>query len=105
VAAAWEVTTRSGGTLSDVLDRVGAGLRDEEEARAELSSHLAPARATAKLLAALPVFGLALGTSMGAHPLDVLLGSGLGLGCLAVGMGLAGLGVVWVDRLARAIEA
>jgi tight adherence protein B len=105
VAAAWEVTARSGGALSDVLDRVGAGLRDEQEARAEVSSHLAPARATAKLLAALPIFGLALGTSMGAHPLGVLLGSGLGLGCLAVGLGLAGLGVVWVDRLARAVEA
>ena len=43
-----------------------------------MAASLAPARATAKLLACLPVFGLALGMSMGARPLDFLLGSGLG---------------------------
>ena len=57
--------------LAVVLDRIGVGLRDEEEARAEVAASLAPARATAKLLAGLPVFGLALGMSMGARPLGL----------------------------------
>ncbi len=104
VAAAWDVSARSGGALAGVLDRVGAGLRDEEEARAEVTTSLAPARATAKLLAALPVFGLVLGMSMGARPLDFLLGSGLGLACLASGVLLAGLGILWVERLVDAVE-
>ena len=104
VAAAWEVSARSGAALAVVLDRIGVGLRDEEEARAEVAASLAPARATAKLLAGLPVFGLALGMSMGARPLDFLLGSGLGLVCLAGGLLLAGLGVVWVERLVDAVE-
>ena len=104
VAAAWEVSARSGAALAVVLDRIGVGLRDEEEARAEVAASLAPARATAKLLAGLPVFGLALGMSMGARPLDFLLGSGLGLACLAGGLLLAGIGVIWVERLVDAVE-
>jgi tight adherence protein B len=104
VAAAWEVSARSGAALAVVLDRIGVGLRDEEEARAEVAASLAPARATARLLAGLPVFGLALGMSMGARPLDFLLDSGLGLVCLVGGLLLAGLGVIWVERLVDAVE-
>ena len=65
---------------------------------------LEAARIGAPALAGLPVFGLALGMSMGARPLDFLLRSGLGLVCLAGGLLLAGLGVVWVERLVDAVE-
>ena len=41
---------------------------------------------------------------MGARPLDFLLGSGLGLACLAGGLLLAGIGVIWVERLVDAVE-
>jgi tight adherence protein B len=105
VAAAFEVATRSGAALAAVLDRVGTALRDDQDARAEVSAAVAPSRATAKLLAVLPVFGLALGVSMGARPLDFLLGTTVGLGCLASGLLLGLVGVLWVDRLADAAES
>ena len=51
VAAAWDVSARSGAALAVILDRIAAGLRDEQDAAAEVATSLAPARATAKLLA------------------------------------------------------
>lgn len=105
VAAAWEVAARSGAALADVLDRVADALRHDQEARAEVTASLAAPRATAKMLAVLPVFGLGLGASMGAQPLGFLLGSPVGLGCLSAGLVLALSGLLWVERLADAAEA
>ncbi|MGA9344886.1 MAG: type II secretion system F family protein [Nocardioidaceae bacterium] len=104
VAAAWEVSARSGLALADMLDRVAEVLRDEQDARGEVTATLAPARATAKLLAGLPVFGLVLGSSVGARPLHVLLATPLGIGCLASGAALAVLGVLWVEHISDAAE-
>nr|MBA3310273.1 type II secretion system F family protein [Nocardioidaceae bacterium] len=81
IAAAWEVAVHSGAVLAGVLDRVAAGLRADDEARAEVTAALGPPRATAKMLAVLPVFGLALGASMGARPLQFLLHTNVGVGC------------------------
>lgn len=104
VAAAWDVAARSGAGLALVLSRVAAGLRSDEEARAEVTAALGPPRATAKMLAVLPVFGIGLGVSMGADPLGFLLGSGAGVVCLGIGTGLALAGLWWVERLASAVE-
>ena len=104
VAAAWEVAERSGAALADVLDQIAVGLRSDDEARAEVVAALAPPRATAKMLAALPIFGLGLGYSMDADPLDFLLHTTVGLGCLGAGVGLALIGLWWVERLADAVE-
>lgn len=104
IAAAWEVAERSGAAMADVLDQIATGLRSDNEARAELTAALAPPRATAKLLAGLPVFGLGLGVSMGGDPLAFLLGTTAGLVCLATGIVLALVGVWWVERMADAVD-
>lgn len=104
VAAAWEVAATSGAALAGVLERVGAGLRSDEDARAEVSAALGPPRATAKMLAVLPLAGIAMGESMGSAPLSFLLGSSWGLGCLASGVVLALAGIWWVELLAGAAE-
>ncbi len=105
VAAAWQVAECSGAALADVLDQIGAGLRSDEDARSEVIASLAPPRATAKMLAVLPVFGLGLGTAMEARPVDFLLRTTVGLGCLGGGVVLALVGLLWVERLADAVEA
>lgn len=105
VAAAWDVSARSGAGLAAVVEHVADSLRDEREAQAEVSASLAPARATGKLLAVLPLFGLALGASMGADPLGFLTGTGVGIGCLLGGVLLSLCGLLWVERLADAAEA
>lgn len=104
VAAAWDVAVHSGAALAGVLDRVAAGLRADDEARSEVTAALGPPRATAKMLAVLPVFGLALGASMEARPLQFLLHTDVGVACLATGVVLALGGVLWVERLATTAE-
>lgn len=104
VAAAWQVSTRSGAGLAEVLDRLGAGLREQEDIAREIAAAVAPARATAHLLAVLPLVGLGLGTALGGDPLHVLLGTPIGSVLLALGAALAVAGVVWVERLVTAAE-
>ena len=66
-------------------------------------SGLLPASVEAMLysggVAVLPLLGLGLGAGMGADPVHVLTGTVVGSLCLAGGVGLAGAGVVWVDRI------
>jgi len=104
IAAGWEVALRSGAGLADVLDRLSMSLRSDEEVRLEVAGTLGPPRATARLLAVLPVFGATLGMSLGADPLRVLLGSMLGACLLAAGTALAVTGLFWVERIAAAAE-
>jgi tight adherence protein B len=100
VAAGWTVASNSGASLAAVLDRVGGGLRDQSAARAEVESALEPPRATARMLAVLPVFGVLLGSAMGAEPLSFLLHTSAGRVCLLAGATLALGGVAWVEHLA-----
>jgi tight adherence protein B len=104
LAAGWRVASSTGAGLADVVERVATGLRADEDARAEVTASLGPPRATAKMLAVLPVFGLGLGSSMGADPVAFLLDTGFGLACLLLGLLLAGAGVLWVEKLAAAAE-
>ena len=99
VAAAWEVTESAGGAIADVLDRLGDVLDVERQNRAALDAALAAPRATMVLLAALPVFGLTLGESLGAHPVGVLLHRPLGWAMLAAAATLDTIGVVWTRTL------
>ncbi len=104
VATAWDVASRSGAALAVVVERVAQSLRHEADAAAEVTAALGPPRATARMLLVLPLFGVALGVSMGADPLAFLLSTTAGLGCLALGLTLALLGVLWVERLTEAAE-
>lgn len=101
VAACWQVAVEGGAGLAAGLDRVADALRAERDQREELAAQLAGPRSTAVVLALLPLFGLLLGTAMGAAPLRVLLHSTGGLVCLVAGALLEWAGVVWVARLVR----
>ncbi len=104
VAAAWQVSARSGASLAQVLDRVGVALRDQEDVANETAAAVAPARATAHLLAVLPVVGLGLGAVLGGDPLRVLFASSVGSLLLVLGSALAMAGVFWVERLVTSVE-
>jgi tight adherence protein B len=104
LAAAWQVAMRSGAGLAGVLDRMAEALRVEDATRREVAAALGPPRATARLLAALPVFGLLLGTGVGADPWSFLFETPLGVCCLALGTCLALAGLAWVERLADSAE-
>lgn len=105
VAAAWQVTSRSGSGLADSLAEVAETLRSREATRRTVRSELSSARSTARLMVLLPVFTLLMGSGIGGDPVAFLLGTPLGLGCLATGLLLAVVGLRWIEAISASIEA
>jgi tight adherence protein B len=101
VAAAVELAELSGAPLADVLDRLGADLRAADRVRAAAVAQAAGARASAWLLAAMPVAGVLLGYAVGTDPVRVLLHTPLGAACAVAAVLLQLGGLAWSDRLAR----
>jgi tight adherence protein B len=85
-----------------------AGVDRDLQARSDLAhavtGAVAGARASAALLAGLPLLGLLLGAAMGARPLDFLAGSGAGRLVCCVGVLLDAAGVAWTQRLVARAE-
>ena len=104
LAACWEIGSASGSGLAATIHQLAESSRAAEEVRDELEVQMAGPRATARTLATLPLVGLLLGILMGADPVGWLLGSALGLGCLAGGAALPGLGILWTSRIAASVE-
>ncbi|MDQ6933782.1 MAG: hypothetical protein M3130_00520 [Actinomycetota bacterium] len=103
VAAAWQVAHRSGTGLADAITTAGAAIREERTTTRLVAAELASAHATARLLAVLPVGVLLLGAGVGGDPVGFLLGTPMGLACLASGLALGYCGMVWMHRLADAV--
>lgn len=103
-AACWSVAATQGAGLADALDRLVAQDRRAEEVRRQLEAHLAAPRATARMLALLPAFGLVLGIAVGGDPIGWLLGTPLGVACLVLGLILIALGLFWATRIAARTE-
>lgn len=99
VAAAWTLAERVGAPLADLLDRLGTSLRQEADVEAQVQAALAAPRATVRLLAVLPLVGVALGELIGARPVHVLLGTTTGRLSGLTGVALALLAHVWTRRL------
>ena len=102
LAACWEVSERSGAGLSLAVSRLAAGLRAGAEADAQLSGEVAAVRASARLLAGLPLLGLVIGQWIGAEPLGWLTGSWVGRGVLLAGVALQMLGMAWLRHMVSA---
>jgi tight adherence protein B len=102
LAACWQVCSATGSSLATAVDRLAEAVRADRAQRAAVEAELAGPRATAALLAVLPLAGLALAAGLGADPLHVLLHTPFGAGCLLVGVGLDLLGLWWTGRLVAA---
>lgn len=106
VVAGCQVAAQVGAPLAPVLDTVARSLVAAQLAADERAAALAGPRTTARLLSWLPVAGLGLGFALGADPVGVLLGGGLGSLLLLGGVGLTAVGRRWtVSLVARARRA
>jgi tight adherence protein B len=99
LALATDVVDRSGAPSAAVYDGMAAGILAELARIDEQEVALAGARATATLLAGLPLVGAALGFLMGANVVAVLLGTPIGRACLVVGVTAWVVGRRWTRRL------
>ncbi|WP_280397463.1 type II secretion system F family protein [Nocardia carnea] len=103
LADAWRVAERHGLALAELLAAARADLAARIKFRNRTEAALAGARATATILAVLPVLGIGLGQLMGAQPLRVLLFSSIGTFLLPLGAGLACAGLLWADEITRRV--
>lgn len=105
LAACWEAGAVSGSGLADSVDQLARSHREAEDVRGQLDVQLAGPRATARMLALLPVFGIVMGLLLGADPLGFLMGSPIGLACLVAGIALTLIGFWWTNRISARVEA
>jgi tight adherence protein B len=99
IARAWVLAQRHGLPLADVLDAVGRDLAQRVRFRRQVLARMAGPRTSATVLALLPALGLALGHTMGAHPLTVLTDTPAGRILLLLGVTFLCAGSTWCAHL------
>ncbi|WP_425413613.1 type II secretion system F family protein [Micromonospora inyonensis] len=97
--AAIRLADRTGAPLAELVERIEADMRAMDRGLAAAAAQAAGARATAWLLAALPLGGIALGYGIGVDPVRVLLHTPVGAGCAVVATLLQVVGLLWAERL------
>ncbi|MDG4778701.1 hypothetical protein O7614_03445 [Micromonospora sp. WMMD961] len=101
-SAAVRLADRTGAPLAELVERIEADARATDRGLAAAAAQAAGARATAWLLAALPVGGIGLGYGIGVDPVAVLLHSRVGGACAVLAVALQVVGLLWAERLSAA---
>ncbi|MFG1954305.1 hypothetical protein [Micromonospora sp. NPDC048830] len=97
--AAVRLADRTGAPLADLVERIEADARATDRGLAAAAAQAAGARATAWLLAALPLGGIGLGYGVGVDPVAVLLHTTVGGACAVAAVVLQIVGLFWAERL------
>lgn len=104
LAAAWRVASDMGAPIAPSLAQFAVGLRSLADAQRETEVALAGPIATGRLVLALPVVGILLGTVLGFDVLRTLFTTVPGIACLGVGAALLLIGRRWTRRMVTAAQ-
>ncbi len=99
LAVCWQLASEHGLAIATLMRAAQRDIAERQRFSAKVASALAGARATAGILAGLPVLGVLLGQLIGARPLSFLLSGHAGGWLLVVGLALACGGLLWSDRI------
>lgn len=99
IGSAWRIAEAHGAQLAELLAAVRQDVRARLAFEKTLHASLGGARATAAILAGLPLIGIVFGELMGASPLHLLLSTHTGGILLVCGVLLAATGLLWSDRI------
>lgn len=99
LARAWHVSAKHGVALADVLDATRRDLDERAAFARQVHARMAGPRASAAVLAGLPVFGVVMGELSGAGPAQILLNTAAGQVLLVVGAVLLAAGLWWTKRI------
>lgn len=99
LAVCWQLAQTHGLAIATLMQAAQRDIVERERFHGRVEAGMAGARATAAILAGLPLLGVLLGQSIGAEPLDFLLSDGVGGWLLVVGVGLICCGLLWSHRI------
>ncbi len=103
VSAALALAIASGGSAGRAVDEVADAVRARAELDAETSALASQAKASAVVMAALPVLFVVVAGTVDRNTIAVLFTSTLGRLCLVTGLALDGLAGAWMMRIVRQV--
>lgn len=98
LAACWQLAAEHGLPIGVLMRAAQTDITERHRYAAQVDAGMAGARATAVILAALPLLGVLFGELLGASPM-VFLSEGAGGWVLVIGVGLLCAGVLWAGRI------
>lgn len=99
LAVCWQLATDHGLAVATLMRAAQCDIAERQRFSAKVVSGMAGARATAGILAGLPLLGVLLGQLIGASPLSFLMDGGVGGVLLVIGLLLVCCGLLWSDRI------
>jgi tight adherence protein B len=99
LAVCWHLAQTHGLAIATLMQAAQRDIVERERFQGRVAAGMAGARATAAILAGLPLLGVLLGQSVGADPLRFLLSGGAGGWLFVLGAGLICCGLLWSDGI------
>jgi tight adherence protein B len=103
LAACWQLAHAHGLAIATLMRTAHRDVVERSRYASRVRAGMAGARATAMILAGLPLLGIGLGELIGADPVRFLLSGGPGGWLLVIGVVLACCGLAWSDRITNGV--